>query len=329
MQNQEQKSTSPGVLSTLAAGFDLTAKHPWLLLLPLLVDIFIWLGPRLRFQTIIEQLVANLPPEVEVMDITQQLIEMGPMTNLFAVLSVPLIGIPALLAGLTPETTPLTAEIVDINNGSEWLALIFVLSLAGLLLTAIYYVTISSVVSQRQENANNQTISDWFTRIGASWLRLIGLALLFFILMLVIYLPISIVGAVFFLLNPTLGSIALLLAPLILIWIAIYLSFAPPGITLNNLPLFQSVKESLRLVQTNLPAVLTMLMLIIVLGALLDWFLILAENGTWFTLFNILIHAFVSTGFVTAFFILYQDRAAAFSDAEKVLATDISNTNFP
>ena len=59
MQEQEQKSTSPGVWSALAAGFDLTAKHPWLLLLPILVDIFIWLGPRLRFQEIIEQLVAQ------------------------------------------------------------------------------------------------------------------------------------------------------------------------------------------------------------------------------------------------------------------------------
>jgi hypothetical protein len=99
MQEQEQKSTSPSVWSALAAGFDLTAKHPWLLLLPMLVDIFIWLGPRLRFQTIIEQLVAELPPEVELMEITQQLIELGPLTNLFSVLSVPLIGKPALLAG--------------------------------------------------------------------------------------------------------------------------------------------------------------------------------------------------------------------------------------
>ena len=75
MQKQEEKSTSPGVWSALASGFDLTAKHPWLLLLPILIDVFIWLGPRLRFQAIIEQLVANLPAEVETMDITQQLID--------------------------------------------------------------------------------------------------------------------------------------------------------------------------------------------------------------------------------------------------------------
>lgn len=322
MQKQEQKSASPGVWSALASGFDLTAKHPWLLLLPILVDVFIWLGPRLRFQAIIEQLVANLPAEVETMDVTQQLIEMGPLTNLFTVISVPLIGVPALLAGLTPEITPLAAEIREISKGTEWLALLFCLSLVGLLLTAVYYVTVSFVVSQSQETNENQIVENWFTRIGVSWFRLIGLALLFFIAALIIYIPISIVGAVFFLLNPTLGTLALLIAPFIIIWIVIYLSFAPPGITLNNRSLFQAVKESIQLVQSNLAVVLLMLLLMILLGAIVDWVLILAENGTWLTLFNILIHAFVNTGFVTAFFILYQDRAAELTGAKRALGDE-------
>jgi hypothetical protein len=63
-------------------------------------------------------------------------------------------------------------------------------------------------------------------------------------------------------------------------------------------------------VQGNLTVVLAMLLFIILIGALVDWLLILAENGTWFTLFNILIHAFVSTSLVTAFFVLYEDRSA-------------------
>ena len=320
MQKQEQKSTSPGVWSALAAGFDLTARHPWLLLLPILVDIFIWLGPRLRFQTIIEQLVTNLPAEVEVMEITQQLIEIGPLTNLFTVISVPLIGVPALLAGLTPEKTPLTAEILEISKGTEWLALLIFLSLVGLFLTTVYYVTVSSVVGERLDSSENQTSNSWFTRIGVSWIRLIGLALLFFLAALIVYVPISIVGAVFFLLNPTLGTLAILVAPFIIIWIVIYLSFAPPGIALNNRSLLQAVKESILLVQTNLPVVLLMLLLMLLLGAIVDWLLILAENGTWFTLFNILIHAFVNTGFVTAFFILYQDRAAELPDVKRALS---------
>ncbi|MFN2140612.1 MAG: hypothetical protein ACK2U5_09030 [Candidatus Promineifilaceae bacterium] len=310
MQKQEEKDAALGVWSALSTGFDLTARHPWLLLLPMLLDLFIWLGPRLRFQAIIEQLVANVPPEVEVMEITQQLVEMGPLTNLFTVLSVPLIGVPTLLSGLTPETTPLAARALDIENGAEWAALILFLGLAGLLLTAVYYVTISFVVSSKQETADNESDNNWFARIGLSWLRLIGLAILFLLAALVVYIPVSIVGAIFFMMNATLGTFALLLAPFVLIWIIIYMSFAPPGVTLRNRPVFKAVKESLLLVQGNLTVVLAMLLFIILIGALVDWLLILAENGTWFTLFNILIHAFVSTSLVTAFFVLYEDRSA-------------------
>jgi len=310
MQKQEEKDTALGVWSALSTGFDLTAKHPWLLLLPMLLDIFIWLGPRLRFQAIIEQLVANVPPEVRVMEITQQLVEMGPLTNLFTVLSVPLIGVPTLLSGLTPETTPLATSALDIESGAEWLALFLFLGLAGLFLTAVYYVTISFVVSSKEESVEHESSNNWFARIGLSWLRLIGLAILFLIAAVVVYIPVSIVGALFFMINATLGTFALLLAPFVLIWIIIYMSFAPPGITLRNRPVLKAVKESLQIVQGNLPVVLTMLLFIILFGALLDWLLIMAENGTWFTLFNIMIHAFVSTSLVAAFFILYQDRSA-------------------
>ena len=200
------------------------------------------------------------------------------------------------------------------------MVLLLVLSLVGLFLTAIYYVTVSSVVRQRQETDDDQAVGNWFSRIGSSWLRLIGLALLFFLAALVVYLPLSIIGAIFFLLSPTLGTVALLVAPFIIIWIVIYLSFAPPGITLNNRPLIQAVKESVRLVQKNLPVVLFMLLLMLLLGTLVDWLLVAAENGTWVTLFNILIHAFVNTGFVTAFFILYQDRAAELPDVKRALS---------
>jgi hypothetical protein len=319
MQEQEQKSTLPGVWSTLGAGFDLTAKQPWIILLPMLVDLFIWMGPRLRFQQIIEQVIAELPSEVKVMDLSQQLLEIGPHTNLFSALSVPLIGVPALLAGLSPDKTPLSAGVIDINSGSNWLALVLVLSLAGLFLSAIYYLTISAVISRREETAAGEAGGHWFKRIGSSWLRFLGLALLFLLVALLIYIPISIVGAIFFLLSPILGTIIILVAPFIIFWIAIYLSFTPPGITLNNRTLTQAVKESVQLVQKNLPVVLLMILAILLLGAFVDWLLIAAENGTWFTLFNILIHAFVHTGFVTAFFILYRDRSAVLSAPQKAL----------
>jgi hypothetical protein len=327
MQKQEEKSTVPGVWATLAAGFDSTAKHPWLLLLPMILDLFIWLGPRLRFQAIIEQIVANLPPEADALELTGQLLEIGPYTNLFTALSVPLVGVPTMFSGLSPEKTPLVSKFIDLTSAAEWLVLFLALSLFGLLLTAVYYISIAKVVSDRRITENQFAAGKWLARIGTSWIRLLGLAILFILAALIVYIPISIVGALLFLLNATLGMMVVLLAPLIIIWVAFYLSFSPPGITLKNRSLFQSVKESLQLVQTNLSSVLAIFLLILLFGAIIERLLILAENGTWLTVFNILIHAFVSTGFITAFFILYQDRAQRFEDLEKTPGSGIIHKN--
>jgi hypothetical protein len=305
MQKQEEKSATPSVWSALASGFDLTARHPWLLLLPIILDLFIWLGPRLRFQALIEQMVAILPQEAQIVELSSELSQLAPQTNLFSVLSVPLMGVPVLLAGLAPERTPLVSRIIEIGSGTEWLLLFVFLSALGLLLTAIYYVAIGAVVRQQAPESGR----DWLAITGRGWLRLAGLALLFMVIATIIYIPISLIGAIFFILNSTLGMMVVLLAPLVLIWVVIYLSFAPPGITLNDRSLLRAVKESVQLVQSNLVTVLTILLLILLLGAIVDWLLILADNGTWLTIFNILIHAFVNTGFVTAFFIIYQDRA--------------------
>lgn len=314
MQKQEQKSTVAGVWSALATGFDLTAKHPWTLLLPIILDVFIWIGPRLRFQTILNEIVASFPAEAQLLELAEQLAAAGPQTNLFTVLSVPLLGVPVLMNGLVPAEVPLALPATEIGGPAEWLFIFLVLSLAGLFLTAVYYVTISDVIEKRFSANGRIDLQILLRQVGATWGRLAGLAILCFIAALIIYIPISIVGALFLIINSTLGMLVVVLAPLVLIWVLIYFSFAPPAIAVNDRSLFRSIKESLQLVQAGLPAVLSMLLLILLLGAIVDWLLILADNGTWLTLFNILIHAFVNTGFVTAFFIFYRDRARVLSE---------------
>ena len=166
-------------------------------------------------------------------------------------------------------------------------------------------------------------------QIGISWLRLLGLAFVFFLMAMIIYVPISIIGALLFLISPMLGTLAPLVAPFVIIWIVIYLSFSPPGITLNNRSIVsRPLKKAFNSVQSNLPACALYATAYAVVGNSCGLAADPAENGTWFTLFNILIHAFVNTGFVAAFFILYQDRAAVFVQIREAhLTTDTSETN--
>jgi hypothetical protein len=121
MRENEHTVSPPGVMATLSAGFDLTAKHLWLVLLPVALDLFYWLGPRLSFQQLVEQLVSFWQQETLLMGIdADMLLELAPRTNLFTSLSLPVIGVPAFVVGLVPERTPFPTQIVELESFWTW-----------------------------------------------------------------------------------------------------------------------------------------------------------------------------------------------------------------
>jgi hypothetical protein len=311
MQEQEQITTLPGVFATIAAGFDLTAKHLWLLILPVILDVFYWLGPRLRFQNLIEQVLALLPEEADLLDLGTQLAQVAPRTNLFTTLTVQLIGVPALMVGQVPDKTPISTQVVEIGTWLSWLGLFVAFSIVGLLLTAILYSLIAYVISKQTPDGKILNAGQWAKGVGSSWLRLMGLVLFFLLIVFIIYIPLITISTILFMINGALGSIVLLVGPFILIWVTIFLFLAPYGIVLNRRPVLRAVFESVRLVQTNLPSALLLMLAVLLTGSLLDWLLYAVDNGTWLTLINIVGHAFVSTALIAAMFIFYRDRYAA------------------
>ncbi len=319
MQEQEQITTLPGVFATIAAGFDLITKHLWLLLLPVILDVFYWLGPRLRFQDLIEELLAVLPAEADILDVGSQLMQVAPRTNLFTTLTVQLIGVPALIVGQAPEKTPISSQVIDISTWSSWLGLFVLFSIIGLFLTAFLYTLIVYAINKQTPDGEIVNAGQWAKRVGTSWLRLIGLLLIFLLIVFIIYIPLITISTILFMINGTLGSIVLLAGPLILIWIVIFLFLAPFGIVLNSRPVFRAVFESMRLVQTYLPSALLLVLTVLLAGTILDWLLFAVENGTWLTFFNIIGHAFVSTSLIAAIFIYYRDRYTALFDPEAAI----------
>ncbi len=308
MHEQESTRPLPGIFATISAGFDLTAKHLWLLLIPVVFDVFYWLGPRLRFQTLIEQLLAVLPAEADGLDQITQLASIAPRTNLFTTLSVQLVGVPAYMVGPTPESTPIPTQIFELESWTSWFGLFILLSILGLLLTALFYTLIAFALSKQSEVTSQMAAGDWLKRVFLNWAGLIGLAVLFVLITLVLYTPLIIIGSILFLIHPALGTVAVMAGLFLIAWVVIVLSMAPFGIVLNRRPIFPAVMESIRLVQANLPAVIYLLFTILIIGTILDWLLFAVESGSWLTLVNIAGHAFVSTALVATVFVFYRDR---------------------
>ena len=310
MQSKEELAPIPGVLATIAAGFDVTTKHFWLTLIPVLLDSFFWLGPRLSFRLLVERLAAFLQQNAVAAGVNVDvLLELAPRTNLFTSLSLPLLGVPALMVGATPEKTPLATPVIELD--SVWLVLLlFVLfSLVGLLFTAVYF----SLTAHAIQGHDGRTFSTpaFLRLVGRIWLQLAGLVISFMVAAVVIYTPLIIVGTLVSLLSPGLASIIILMGPLLLIWLLIYLSFTPQGMVLNGRSLWRAMIESLQLIRRYMLPALTLLLLLILIGQALDWTLLLADDGSWLTGVSIWGHAFVNTALVAATFIFYRDRHAA------------------
>jgi hypothetical protein len=307
MRDNQQARALPGVLTTIAAGFDLTARHLWLLLLPIALDVFYWIGPSLRFQGLIEKTVAALPQEALVVDLTRQLTELAPRTNLFSVLSVPFVGIPALMSNVSSTPPPFEFSGVEVDNWASWLVVFIALTVIGLAASAIYYSMIKIALKESSGDPSTVTIAE----VLKGWLRLLGLALLFVTVMLTIFIPLVFMGALLFLVSNLLASIVMISGMVLISWLLFFLCLAPPGIILGQRPSIAAVVDSVRLTKTHLPATLFLVIAILVVTLLMDSLLLTLDRGTWITLVNIVGHAFVSTALVAALFIFYRDRYAA------------------
>ncbi len=316
MQKQSTTTTLPGVFSTLSAGFELTTRYLWLALIPAALDFFLWLGPRLSFQPLIESIAAQMPAQTMPVDPLPLLEAAAGRLNHFTYLSVSGMGVPALMTGLTPEKTPIQPEIIVRDGLGAWFGYLVLFTLAGLLLTAIYYSLIAYALRRTAASAMGQaapfTPIGFARRTGRTWLRLVGLAALFLFLVMLIVFPVTILAGFLSLLSQAIGTVFILGGLMLVIWVMMFLSYTPQGMALNPRSLPQALVESVRLFRANLPTSLSLLFVVVLIRRLLEALLLSADSGTWVTGINLLAHAYISTALIAAMFIFYRDRYAAF-----------------
>lgn len=315
VQKQGQTTALPGVFSTLSAGFELTTRYLWLMLLPAALDLFLWIGPRLSFRPLLQGLittsVAQLPADMLTIDVAP-LMEAAGRINHFAYLSVSLLGVPTLMAGPIPDKTPIAPTVVDGGGLGAWLGLLVLFTLVGLLLTAIFYNLIAYAL-RRSMAAPLPPFgpSRFVARTGHTWLRLVALLALLLVIVLVITIPVALLAGFLTLLSQTFGVFVMFGAVVLILWLIMFLSYTPQGMLLNPRPFFTVVVDSVRLFQRNLPTAMGLLAVVVVARQLLSFILLRADSGTWVTAINILAHAYIATALTVALFIFYRDRFVA------------------
>ncbi len=301
-QTKPESPGPPGVISTIAAGFDLITSHLWLILLPVLLDLLLWLGPRLGAATLMQQNLSLLADQEMFAAFVEQGVALAPRINMLTMLSFPVIGVPALMTGPTPERTPIPAAVLEVASMPTWSLLFILLNVAGLLLAVLYYNLLAHTL--RGEPFD---LAAFARRLARSALKLFGLVLIFGLSLAavgVVLLPVSLILALFGLGPATL----IFLSGAAAMWLAIYLSFSIHGIVLDDAGIFPAMLTSVRLVQTHIWPALLLLLGLILVGSGLNTLWRQVDNGSWLTLVSLFGHGFISTALVMSTFVFYRAR---------------------
>jgi hypothetical protein len=312
------------VIESLTTGFETVTSKLVLILLPLGLDMLLWLGPHLSVRPIVEYFLekwarlAALEPSLSQSEAFWRtaLAPVAQHYNLLSLLSVPvvpkLVGcmpgawcLPSLMASRAPVAVPGgQPAFINIGNVFELLTLSVTFYLVGLFLGACYLGAIALVVRD-----SKLSLGLLFHHIFRWWARLVAFAALIGLALVVFIAP---VGLAALLAGQVAGSIAMGLVFLsgvsLGMWGLFYMAFVVQGMFLQERGLFGAIRDSARVVQWNLPGTLGLVILTAGLGFGLSVIWSIPAQDSWFALVGIAGHAYVVTGLAAATFVFYKDR---------------------
>ena len=322
-----------GLIDTLNSGFRLAWRNIWLLALPVLLDLWLWLGPRWSVKPLVEGLVSLWPLEAlppDMMSVAtsyqQALLEASARFNLWWLVGNDLTWLSVLMPGLTDPARFGQAAVREVPVVALllWVPLFLFIGLGlGSLLLTLMVARLERVQQQdgQAQGGTDQPSSAFWVRRGLrTWLLVSLYALILLVLLLIVTFVLSLIFTVIFLIVPGLGSglsvLGLLLVGWGAVWLYLLLYFVVAAVVSDGANLLQAFWRSVNLVTRNFWSTvgLAVITVLILNGFGLIWQR-LATLSPWGALAGILGNSFLLTGLAAARLIFYRDRYALLVDS--------------
>lgn len=332
------------VLAALTAGFEAVTARLDLILPPLVLDVFLWLGPHLSVKSLWQSALDAFPTppgaEATVVENLESLravlTDYAATFNLFSTLSAAPtlnsavlsilsmlqldpewlgreqnsvlgfspLGLPSLLAGRAPLVHPGGAALVWQVND---LFSYFLLWGAFVLFSLFLGAWYLGGIAQQVRDARLD-FRQRLSRVWGDWARVTALSVLALIVTVALGLPLAVVALIAGALLPSLFWLMASLGWTVWMWGLFYTGFTMHGILLQKRNIFGAVWDSVRLVQANLPGTLGLFLLVTITSLGLGVVWNYPPDDSWLLLIGLAGHALISTALVAATFVFYQDR---------------------
>lgn len=313
--NGDASSTLPGVVDTIGTGYEALIARPQLILLPVLVDLYFWLGVHITAGPLLDQIVSWLRNDAGAPDGVVSDVEGLGITNLHELVALwlPTVHLPSFVSMLSADTS----YRLDSWRPSvvfPWWGIIVaavLLFMAGLIIGSTYLSGLASATAQKTEEASSG--------VGRSTirgsLRLAGWIGVIIAIVLLATWPVLAGAATFSFLDAGV-SIWFLIAVIIpILWGFVFFFFSIQAMFVDRVGPLPALRSSYLVVRSDTWRSLGLIVayLVVVSGFPQVWRLMISQPAG--LAIAIVGHAIIGTGMIAATMVFYQDRARALNIA--------------
>jgi hypothetical protein len=317
------------LIDTLSEGYATINRRPWLVIIPILLNIYLWFGPQLSLAPLIndvnglvQRMLASDPQQSELRDqyseflLSQSQVDMRqPMAVLnYIPFTIYVLGTGAGGSGaLGLPFVQASPQLIDgrpagavevVNVAGALLAFTLINTLA--LPLSVAFLTMLAVVMRGEP----VSLGAWLRRAGRALLAMLGCIAALLGIGLVLCLPFLFFTGLLFWVAPILGLLAMTLLWVVAFWIRIYIGFAREAIVMNDYGPLRAIHASFNIVRRNLWSTLGFLSLslMIAIGCGVIWGLLASRFSTAGLLVAIVGSAYVGSGLLAARMAFFRQR---------------------
>jgi hypothetical protein len=304
------KIEKPNVIQALLSGFNVIANKPYLILLPVLLDLFLWFGPGWRIDGYFKPILQSMSdiPGLTGADYAEAIQALQTFWhdilsqfNLAVSLSTLPIGVPSLMTGESAFINPLGQPLVfELQTNFQIIGLWLVFLVIGFSLGNLYFQNISNQVLPSPKKPTAKSFL-W------SFLQIVLMPIFLLIVLVIIGIPAILMLTFINMLSPTFMEFVLFLLAIVLLWVIMPLAFTPHSIYLYKQNLITAMMTSISVVKVSMGQTTWFIMASFVLVRGLNYLWKAPTADSWFLLIGILGHAFIVSAVIAASFYYFVD----------------------
>jgi len=306
--NSELPPRPPSAFNALINGFNAITGNVSVILFPVALDMFLWLGPRLKVENLflstlqeLARLQGTTPAMLFPSVITPAEMEKSLSGfNFFSNLRTYPLGVFSLMMSNISDRSPLGARFGwEIQNWFVLLVGFLFLTCIGLLSGSLYFYLVSRVALKPENGPGPMRTIFHSLLLWGPWTLIL--------LMMYPFLQL----AFFFLANnPIVAVLFFLFLAWPVTWLGLMVFFSAHGVFVQAKNALDSVAQIFRILRYGMPPMGWFALMAVIISSGMDLIWSVPSTESWMMLVGIFGHAFIATGLLSASFIFYRDLSS-------------------